>query len=63
MSPESLLFVTLVLWVGPRKRGVCVCVCMSVSMVGTGVKSSPFITHIGSLSTPETLYVYPKMEV
>lgn len=41
--------------------GECVCVCMSV--VGTGVKSSPFITHIGSLSTPETLYVYPKMEV
>lgn len=41
--------------------GECVCVCMSV--VGTGVKLSPFITHIGSLSTPETLYVYPKMEV
>lgn len=43
MSPESLLFVTLVWWVGPRRRGVCVyeikCVCVY------GIKSSPFITH------------------
>lgn len=44
-------------WVG----GECVCVCMSV--VGTESSQSPSLLHIGSLSTPETLYVYPKMEV
>ena len=42
---------------------MCVCVCVSMSVVGTGVKLSPFITHIDSLSTPETLYVNPKTEV